>query len=633
MFRTFFDRLASVFSSISSFVTRLGSLPGVRHVHGALGTARHTRLSQKAERLIERSSVTEKVILSVLVATLLGSTGVLLARLHSHIIVFTPSAGGTITEGIVGSPQFINPVLASSEADRTLTSLVYAGLLKRTADGKYVYDLAHSLDISKNGTVYTLTIKNDARFHDGEPVTARDVVYTVRQAKNAQLRSPIRGNWAGVTVTAKDTRTVQFTLSEPYAPFLQHLTMGILPAHIWKPLETSQFSSSPHNHFSPIGAGPYQVTDVEQDQETGLSTYTLTPFSNYVLGEPYIRTLTVRSFASNNALLAALKDNRIDNAPGIPSSAAPSVPNAQTRLETAHLPRTFAVFFNQNKQEIFTSEALREALALVTDKRAIVEQVLHGYGSVINSPAPAGTLATTSSSRVVQDLTTTFDHIPDTSSSTLQRASSTLSNAGWTLNDKGIRTKDGTSLSFSLATSDTSDLVQTARMLKDQWDQLGIELSLEVYSSSNLNQDVIRPRKYEALLFGEIIGRGNDFYPFWHSSQQNDPGLNVAQYANVETDELLEEARKTTDPNNQLTHYREFAQRVANDNPAVFLYTPQFIYAVSRDLSGVHLGNVTQPAERFHNAHDWYMDTSWHWRSLSPGSKRPTSTPVFPVQE
>jgi len=243
----------------------------------------------------------------------------------------------------------------------------------------------------------------------------------------------------------------------------------------------------------------------------------------------------------------------------------------------------------------------------------------------VHSPLPAGLVAGTTSSPAQ------YDYTPETAAASSSRAQARaiLAEAGWETDDKGMRTNGERTLSFSIATADTPELVTTAHMLRDAWKRIGVDVDVDVYSSGNLNQQVIRPRQYEALLFGEIIGRGRDFYPFWHSSQQNDPGLNVAQYANIEVDQILEQTRTTHDPDKLRDLYHEFAGIVARDNAAVFLYTPQYIYATPEQLRAVSVGPVTTPPQRFNTVHNWYVDTHWTWRGFQSTPSRTSPQSVF----
>ena len=173
------------------------------------------------------------------------------------------------------------------------------------------------------------------------------------------------------------------------------------------------------------------------------------------------------------------------------------------------------------------------------------------------------------------------------------------------------------SLSFSLSTSNTPELKSVAELLQRQWSAAGIPVELKFFDTSDLNQNVIRPRRYDALLFGEIIGRELDLFPFWHSSQRNDPGLNIALYTNINADRYLETARTTSDESKKVEALQAFAEEVTKDTPAVFLYSPDFLYIVPKSVQGVTLGPLTTSGERFVNVHEWYIETERIWPFLA----------------
>ena len=164
----------------------------------------------------------EKVVGFLLLTTAIVSGTLLASSARDKTLIDMPRNGGIYTEGIVGTPRFANPLLAVSGPDRDLTAVVYAGLMKRNATNELVPELAQEYSVSTDGTVYTFTLKDGLTFHDGTPLTADDVVYTIKQAANPAVRSPLYANWEGVKVEAKDARTVSFTLPEPYAPFIEN---------------------------------------------------------------------------------------------------------------------------------------------------------------------------------------------------------------------------------------------------------------------------------------------------------------------------------------------------------------------------------------------------------------------------
>ncbi|MFA6552635.1 MAG: ABC transporter substrate-binding protein, partial [Candidatus Paceibacterota bacterium] len=188
----------------------------------------------KIDNTIKNFSITEKSLFYFFVVVLAIIVFIFLAKVSNLFLVEIPVQGGTLNEGVVGSPRFINPILALNDADRDLTSLIYSGLLKATPEGRLVPDLASDYNISDNGLMYTFNIKANAKFHDGADVTADDVVFTIQRLQDATLKSPKRASWDGIIAAKVSDKQVTFTLKQPYSPFLENTTIGILPKHIWK---------------------------------------------------------------------------------------------------------------------------------------------------------------------------------------------------------------------------------------------------------------------------------------------------------------------------------------------------------------------------------------------------------------
>ena len=204
----------------------------------------------------------------------------------------------------------------------------------------------------------------------------------------------------------------------------------------------------------------------------------------------------------------------------------------------------------------------------------------------------------------------------------LEKAKTILKKAGWTTNSDGVlekkkSKKETVRLEFSLSTSNLPDLVQTAQLLKENWEQLGARVNVKVYEIGDLEENVIRPRKYDCLLFGEIMGRDPDPFAFWHSSQRNDPGLNIALYANKTADKLMEEARSLGDTSQKEEKYRRLQEEIIKDNAAIFLYSPNFIYLLPDQLKGVNAASIITPPERFSDVYNWYLRTERVWKIFS----------------
>lgn len=561
-----------------------------------------------------------KIIVAILLVIFAVSSLSTLEHLNQKLMVNRPVAGGQLTEGVLGSPRFINPLLAASDADRDLVSLTYSGLLRLRADGSFEPDLAKSYEISPDGLIYTFKLKPTLRWSDGEAITADDVVFTINRAQDPAIKSSKRAGWNGVLVKKIDDQTIQFILKRPFFSFLDNATLGLLPEHLWRKVKTEQFALSSLN-VNPVGSGPYVVKNISKDSSGIPISYQLAPFRKFALGEPKISNLTIRFYGDGKSLITAYDQGEIESASAISPASAKKLEAEGQRILESSLPRTFAVFLNQNRNPVLVNKEVREALDEAVDRQTIVNQILNGYGQTLNGVLPENL---NSGAKLSYDL---------------EIARETLRRAGWSTTTSGVlerrpavkTIKNGVktitaanrgpvqTLSFSLATANIPELKAVATIVASNWTKLGARVNLEFFEPSDLNQDLIRPRKYEALLFGEVTGRDSDLYPFWHSSQRLDPGLNIAMYTNAKVDKLLEEIRATADGSNinspsLAEKYRSIAKEINNDHPAIFLYSPYFLYVVPSDLKGVKIPAITSSADRFARIHEWYFKTDQVWK-------------------
>lgn len=561
--------------------------------------------------LIKRFSPTEKLLFSLLVIVFIVSATLLVKGVNELFLVSVPTNGGSLTEGVVGLPRLINPVLAFSDTDKDLSALIYAGLMKND-NGTIVPDLAQSYTVSSDALTYTFTLKNNLHFQDGSPLTADDILFTINKIQDGSLKSPLRANWANITVKEVAANQIQFILKQPYAPFLANTTVGILPKHIWNNVSTDQFIFSQYN-IEPIGAGPYKLATIVRDSGGIPTTYTLTPWTGYPARTAFISQINISFFSDEKSAVEAFNSGLIESIATIsPSDAVDIASSTKTaHIVTSPLPRIFGVFFNQNHAPVLADKTVRQALNMATDRDVVIKEVLGGYGTAITSPLPSGFMTALSTSTT--STAPTADHATN-----IAAARALLIKNGWALNNKNIfekKTKTGTTtLAFSISTPNSPDLTATANILKQQWAAIGASVSIKVFELSDFNQNVIETRGYDAILFGESISNGVDLYAFWHSSQRNAPGLNIAMYVNSQTDKLLEAARAETDIHQQLTDYAAFSNAIQNDVPAVFLYSPDFIYVIPDKLHGVQIGSVTSPANRWNGVKDWYTDTENIWK-------------------
>ncbi len=550
----------------------------------------------------------EWIVFALLSVALLFSTIAILENINKSFMVSVPSSGGSISEGIVGTPRFINPVLANSLVDQDLVTLIYSGLMRKSFDGTFIRDLAEKYELSKNGLVYTFTLKDSLFFQDGQPLTIDDVLFTINKAKDGVIKSPQKVHWDGVNVEKIDEKNIRFTLKQPYASFLENATLGIMPAHLWEnsPMELNVLNTNP------IGSGPYMINSTSKQSSGIIDSYELTPFKKFILGESYIKNISLHFYSNEDDLVNALLNNTINQVSSITPLNAENLKERNFQIESKVLPRVFGLFFNQNQKQLFTDKVVVTAIDQAIDKERIIRDILFGYGVVIDNPIPPNMIEY---QKLSAQKNTSREEI-------LQKVKDDLAKAGWKAGADGFlektttekKKKVTTKLEFSISTGNIEELAKTAELIKQDLQAIGMKVDVKTFETGNLNQSVIRPRKYDALLFGEIINQESDLFAFWHSSQRKDPGLNVAMYTNAKVDKILEDAAITIDEQSRIKKYIQFEDEIRKDMPAVFLYSPDFIYVVLKNLKSLPVEHIISPSDRYLNVYSWYIQTENVWK-------------------
>lgn len=499
------------------------------------------------------------------------------------------SVGGEYTEGLIGTPQFVNPLYASvSDVDMDLTRLVFSGLMKYDPNQGLVPDLAESYDVSDDGKTYTFVLRENLEWHDGEPVRVSDVIATISMLQNAEYKSPLAVSFKDVDAIEVDDRTVQLILKEPFAPFLSALTVGIMPGQIWD-LIPPRNAPLAETNLRPVGTGPYKFDKFSKDRLGNIRTYSLVRNENYH-GEPAkISRLNFRFYPDAFSLVDALQKKNVEGVSFVPSDSEEELSHDRdVTLVHPFLPQYTAIFLNEVHAPALKDANLRKALAMAIDKNQLVQTVLAGRGRAVETPILPGMIGY---------------------SDTVKGPAFDLAAAQALVDPIKAKLAEGQTLAITLTTIDNPDFVQTAEFIKTAWDAIGVETTIDLVSLDALQSDVLKEREYDALLSGELLGYDPDPYPFWHSSQVDYPGLNLSLYANRKTDTLIEEGRVATDPTVRAQKYQEFAQLLMEDLPAIFLYQPTYTYAISSKVKGVDISAILTPADRFAKVNEWYVKT------------------------
>ena len=555
--------------------------------------------------LIEGRKPSDRLILRSLFFITLFLGIFFLYSINKENSFLTPTRGGVLHEGIVGIPRFVNPALAITRADQDVVALVYSGLLKINTEGNLQPDIAESITVSEDGKTYNVKVRKDRSFHDGTPITARDVIYTIKLIQDPDLKSPLRGNWNDVNIEEVSEYEFNVILTEAYSPFMENFTVGIMPQHIWSTLPIEQLPFSQHN-TEPIGSGPFKVEKVNRGPSGLINGYSLTPAPNGQ-DNPNLSGVELNFFQNEADLLTAFSDGQINSTAYFSEQTINSLNKDEIQILTQPLPRIFAVFFNQNRSPSLRDKAARQALSAAIDREKIINEVLGGYGVPTTKP-------------ILQDIvtikSTSTTEVSDLAFSQ-EAARQILVDGGWKQNDSGFWEKkidnETQTLGLTIKTTNLSLFDKTATIVADNWRALGVEVQVEQYEQTGLVQSVIRTRDFQGLLFGLDMNRTQDLYPFWHSSQKDDPGLNIAQYTNIAVDRLLEKTRNSQNPEERGRLLVEVSNAIGEEFPAIFLFAPSIAYVVDENIITTPMSSLGKPSDRFMNISAWYAKTETVW--------------------
>jgi ABC-type transport system substrate-binding protein len=615
----------------------------------------------------------------------------------------SPAYGGSYTEGVVGQPRFINPIYGeTNDIDRTLIGLIYSGLMTYDKNGKIINDLVKSYQISDNGKTYVFQLKDNLYWQDGMPLTADDVIYTIKTIQNSDYKSPLRANWIDIDAEKISDSSFALALGSPYNSFLENCTIKIIPQHIWKNVLPENFALSSYN-LQPVGSGPYNFSNLQETNKSFIKSITLEANHKYYGKLPYISKIYFDFFANKEELISAANQKTIDgfsvsDLDGNETLAEKQVrqgwtTNEKFRVYNFSLPRYFAVFFNMKDSKILADSNITQALTYSVNKQELSQKigntfkekisivsspilpdyyfysdptVLHDYDIVAanklldksgykdngqgqrtkaNNKKPAfqfkSYLKVGSSGNEVIELQGCLTRLDDIFKALLKDETSGKFGVGTgaavdafqkkyipdtpSTGEVGAGTRNKLNtlcfaqqnstlpLQFILTTVNQPQLIQTANILKDYWQKVGVTTEVKVIEISEL-KDVIKNRDYDALLYGQALGSLPDLYPFWHSTQINDPGLNLSVYQNKKVDQLLKEAREALDEQTKDQQLESLQNLILVDAPALFLYNPDYLYWVSKGIKGIDTTKIVDPAKRFENITNWYIQTHRVWK-------------------
>ncbi len=518
---------------------------------------------------------------------------VLTAVAFSASTTVVPAPGGSYIEGVVGTPKYINPILSQAgSVDSDISALVFNGLTKVSEGGEIVADLAERWTVSADGRTYTFYIRPGVVWHDGQPVSADDVVFTIRGMQSTDYQGPkeMAELWAGVGVEKVDAQTVRFTLESRYSPFLEYTTLGLLPAHILGAVPMKTLREHDFN-ATPIGTGPFQV------KQASAQRVTLKANPNFHDAKPFLQEAEFRFYPNEKMVLEALRRGEIQGAGYAPTGQVQQSPRSQqTAVYTApDVSKTVLVLFN-TKSLLFADKTVRQAVALAIDRKKLIEAALGGRAEPAIGPISSASWA--------------YEPSVQAHASDISKSRSLLEDAGWKDSDgDGLREKEGKPLGFALVTNDRPERVAVAAALARQLEGAGIKVDVQTVDWAKFVEQALALKRFDAALtehWSPIVDP--DSYQFWHSSQIKS-GLNFSSWANRKVDEVLETARQTSDREERTALYRQFQSIFVEEWPAVPLYRPVYSFSVSSTVQGITLGPLREPADRFRTISQWFVRT------------------------
>ncbi|HNZ00520.1 MAG TPA: peptide ABC transporter substrate-binding protein [Anaerolineaceae bacterium] len=544
--------------------------------------------------------------------------GILLLREQPVVLPFQepePVQGGSYTEAVIGSIQRLNPVLDTYHAaDRDIDRLIYSRLVTFDDRGLPQPDLAESWGVSADGTVYNITLKADVKWHDGQPLTSDDVLFTIEMMRAGEGVVPddLRSFWNDVEVVIFDEQNFQFRLPEPFAPFLDYLAFGVLPRHLLGSLTFVEMVDAPFN-LQPVGSGPYKFNGLYVEDGAILGVE-LVANEDYYDQPPFIEKMIFRYYADGSAAIQAYREGEVQGIGGIPVEVLPEALKETTlSIYSSRLPEMTLVLFNLQDDSVpFLQESVvRRALLMGINRQYMIDKVFQGQGILADGPIFPGTWAyNESQERVPYDPAWAID--------LLRAEDYNLTGVEGT-----VRVKDDVSMEFSMIYPDTLQHKAMAEQIQSDWAAMGVKVNLEAVPYDQLVLDRLTNRTFQAALVDLNLARtpDPDPYPFWDSVQATG-GQNYSQWDDRMASEYLENARVTIDIAERARLYRNFQVLFARELPALPLFYPVFNYGVNEEIQGVRMGPLFDTSDRFLTIQDWYLVSE---RNSKP---QPTNTLV-----
>lgn len=507
-----------------------------------------------------------------------------------------PATGGQIVEGMVGRPRYLNPLLSSQNpVDDHLTDLIFDGLVRYGPDGAPMPALAGSWEVSEDGLTFTFDLREDARWHDGQPVTASDVAFTYGLLQDEDFPTPstLRELWQAVVISPTTDSQISFTLPQSYGPFIDATTTGILPEHVLGDVSPEAITDHPFNR-SPVGTGPFMVVPGTDWQRSGYLS--LAPNPLHWRSGVQVDSLEFRFFEDVDSLVTAIDEGDIQAISSVPEEGIAEVGVAEgMRLFSTRAPRYSQLLFNltESGADVVSNLSIRQAVAMALDREALIDRALNGQGLILDGPYLPQSWA------YIPGKVRAYDHQPEAAIAQLEAA-------GWLVPEgASVREKDGQQLVLRLLLVDEARSRALAAAAAEQLAAIGVSVELLALSAQEYHA-ALSDRDFDLALTDVEPSSDPDLYDFW-SQEAIIRGQNYGGWNNRLASEALENARRLSEQDAREPYYAAFLEYFDNDLPALTIYQHVYTYGLSETVQQVEIGRVDSPRDRYEMFDQWFL--------------------------
>jgi peptide/nickel transport system substrate-binding protein len=505
---------------------------------------------------------------------------------------YQPKKGGVYNEGVIGNIEKINPLFVSNEAEASANRLVFSGLTRVMPNNEIKGDLAESWEVKEENQVYIFHLRKNIVWHDDHPFTVEDVLFTYNLIQNPDTRTNYSAVWQGVSFEKLNDSDLKISLPNSFNNFLEVASQPILPEHLLKGVDPQNIKVAEFN-TSPIGTGPYKF--LRFDQAGNETEVVFEANENFQPHQPYIEQVHLRLYSNFEQLYNGLLRKQIEGITQVPYDKIGDVEKKGSfKLYQYYLPRYKLIVFNL-RNEILATKEIRKAISDSVERKELVDKGLSGKALQVFAPILPGKEG--------------YDPKLRVACCNLGAVNEALDKAGWLKKADGYRGKEGKDINLRLVVSDEAENKKVAELIKNQLKVVGIKLEVVISEPTQFQADFLRPRNFDIVLLGQDLGADSDIYSFWHSSQVNDPGLNISGFKDRKVDKLLEQIRKSNDSAYRAERYREIQNTLVAEVPSVYLYNPVYTIGISDSIKGFYTGKTTQPINHLNNIFDWYIKT------------------------